>query len=292
MTKVTKAVIPCGGMGTRFLPVTKALPKELLPVVDTPVLAYIVDEAVKSGITDILIVLGRGKEMIRNYFTPSSELEEKLLAQGKEDQVKILKRINEGVEISFAYQLEPKGNADAIYQAKSFTGDEAFALAWGDDLIINDTPVMSQLATAYEKYGKMILGVQRYDGDDIVKYGVAKISESFGRAHKCVSIVEKPSLSEIPNLSRLTSLGRYVLDARIYKEIENLKPGRGGELQISDALNSLCHTDGVYAYEFEGKRYDMGDKLGSAIATVELGLNHPEIADGFKAYLKEFVKTL
>lgn len=292
MTKITKAVIPCGGLGTRFLPITKAVPKEILPITDTPVLAYIVDEAVRSGITDVLIVLGKGKETIREYFTPSRELEDKLLSTGKDEQVKLLKKINEGVNITFTYQLEPKGSADAVYQAKSFTGDEPFCLAWGDDLIVSDPPVMSQLMSAYEQYQTTILGVQNFEGDDIVKYGVAKISESHGRAHKCVSIVEKPALSDIPSLSRLTSLGRYVLDKNVYGAIENTKAERGGELQITDTLNDMCQTTGVYAYEFIGKRYDMGDKLGSLIATVEFGLKNAEFGDRFKAYLKEFVKGL
>ena len=221
MQKVSKAVIPCGGLGTRFLPITKAVPKEILPIIDTPVLGYIVEEAVQSGITDILIVLGKNKEAIKQYFTPSSELEDKLLKAGKEEYVQLLKRITEKCEIHFTYQKEPKGSADAVYQAKSFTGKEPFCLAWGDDLIVNEQkPVMKQLIEAYEKYNTPILGVQHFDGDDIVKYGVARITESFGNAHLCAEIVEKPSLAEIPKLSRLTSLGRYVLDDRVYAEIE------------------------------------------------------------------------
>ncbi len=292
MTKITKAVIPCGGLGTRFLPITKAVPKEILPIIDTPVLGYIVDEAIQSGITDILIVLGKGKEAIREYFTPSPKIEEALEKSGKTEQLALVRKINQSASISFTYQTEPKGSADAVYQAKSFTGDEAFCLAWGDDLILNEPPVMGQLAAAYEKYQTTILGVQSFEGDDIVKYGVAKISESDGRAHKCEAIVEKPPLSAIPELSRLTSLGRYVLDGRVYGEIEKTAPGRGGELQLADTLNNMCATSGVYAYEFIGKRYDMGDKLGAAIATVELGLKNPELGDRFRAYLKELAKNL
>ena len=290
MNKITKAVLPCGGMGTRFLPITKAVPKEILPIIDTPVLGYIVDEAIESGITDVLIVLGKGKEAIRSYFSPSAELEDKLMASGKEDYAKLLKKIYSRANLTFTYQLEPKGSADAVLQAEKFTGDEAFCLAWGDDLIVNDPPVMGQLASAYEQYGTSILGVQYFGGDDIVKYGVAKISESYGRAHKCLGIVEKPALNEIP--SRLTSLGRYVLTPAVYDEIRNTKPGKGGELQLTDTLNAMCSGEGVYAYEFEGKRYDMGDKFGSATAQVEFALRHPEFGERFKAYLKEFSKTL
>lgn len=290
MQKITKAVIPCGGMGTRFLPITKAVPKEILPIIDTPVLGYIVSEAVQSGITDILIVLGKGKDAIKSYFTPSPELEEKLIANGKADYARMLKSIYENANVSFTYQPTPKGSADAVYQAKNFTGDEAFCLAWGDDLIVNDPPVMGQLAKCYEQYGTSILGVQEFGGDDIVKYGVAKISESFGRAHKCSGIVEKPALSEIP--SRLTSLGRYVLTPSVYAEIERTKPGKGGELQLTDTLNAMCLSEGVYAYEFEGKRYDMGDKFGSSTAQVEFALKHPEFGARFREYIKELAKTL
>ncbi len=290
MSKITKAVLPCGGMGTRFLPITKAVPKEILPIIDTPVLAYIIDEAIESGITDILIVLGEGKEAIRNYFSPSPELEDKLMASGKVEYANLLKKIYSRANIHFTYQAQPRGSADAVLQAEKFTGNEAFCLAWGDDLIVNNPPVMGQLAGAYEKYGTSILGVQHFEGDDIVKYGVAKISESFGRAHKCQGIVEKPALSEIP--SRLTSLGRYVLTPAIYDEIRRTKPGAGGELQLTDSLNALCSTEGVYAYEFEGRRYDMGDKFGSATAQVEFALKNPEFGERFRAYLKEFTKTL
>lgn len=290
MTKITKAVIPCGGMGTRFLPITKAIPKEILPVIDTPVLGYIVDEAINSGITDILIVLGKSKETIREYFSFSSELEDKLLSQGKTEQAKMLKKISSSANIQFTYQERPRGSADAVYQAKSFTGNDPFCLAWGDDLIVSDIPVMEQLAKCYESYATPILGVQKVETDDIVKYGVAKISESYGRAHKCEAIVEKPALKDIP--SRLTSLGRYVLDGRVYGEIENTKVGANGELQLTDTLNNMCSSCGVYAYEFTGKRYDMGDKLGATIASVEFALKHPEIGDGFRKYLKEITKDL
>lgn len=282
--KITKAVIPCGGLGTRFLPITKAVPKEILPIVDTPVLSYIVDEAIDSGITDILIVINEQKEMIRRYFTPSYELEDKLIAAGKTEYLERLRRIYRRANVVFTYQPKPKGSGDAVLQAEKFTGDEPFALAWGDDLIVNDgDPVMGQLARAYEKYGASILGVQRVDTDDIVKYGVARVSADDGRGHKCEEIIEKPSLDNIP--SRLTSLGRYVIDRNIYDAIRSTELGKGNELQFTDALNSLCSTSGVWAYEFEGKRYDMGDKLGAMKATVEFALKNPELGDGFREYL-------
>ncbi|MBR2988516.1 MAG: UTP--glucose-1-phosphate uridylyltransferase [Clostridia bacterium] len=290
MKKISKAVIPCGGMGTRFLPITKAVPKEILPIVDTPVLSYIVDEAIDSGITDILIVINAHKEMIKEYFSPNPVLEDMLVKSGKEEYAKKLQSIYSRANITFAYQDKPLGSAHAVLQAEKFTGDEPFALAWGDDLIVGDDPVMGQLARAYEKYGSTILGVQPVLSDDIVKYGVAKISSSEGRAHKCEAIIEKPALSEIP--SRLTSLGRYILDKRVYDEIRITKPGKGGELQLTDTLNAMCSTCGVYAYEFIGKRYDMGDKFGALQATVELGLKSEEYGEKLRNYLIEFAKTL
>ena len=290
MTEITKAVIPCGGMGTRFLPITKAVPKEILPIVDTPVLGYIVNEAIDGGMTDILIVINRHKEMIREYFTPNPELEDKLSTCGKDEYVKMLKSIYSRADISFVYQEKPLGSGDAVYRAKSFTGDEPFCLAWGDDLITGDEPVMGQLAAAYEKLGCPILGVQRFDGDDIVKYGVAEISGSDGRAHKCSGIVEKPALDAIP--SRYASLGRYVLDRRVYDEIERTPVGKGGEYQLTDTLNLMCGTCGVYAYEFIGKRYDMGDKLGATTATVEFALKNPEFGERFREYLKGLATKL
>ena len=290
MSKITKAVIPCGGMGTRFLPITKAVPKEILPIVDTPVLGYIVNEAIDGGMTDILIVINSHKEMIREYFSPNPELEDKLVSCGKTEYASMLKSIYSRANISFAYPEKPLGSGDAVYKAKGFTGNDPFCLAWGDDLIVGDEPVMGQLAAAYDELGCPILGVQRFDGDDIVKYGVAAVYESRGRAHKCSGIVEKPPLDKLP--SRYASLGRYVLDARVYDEIERTPVGKGGEYQLTDTLNQMCGTCGVYAYEFIGKRYDMGDKLGATTATVEFALKSPEFGSRFKAYLKELVEKL
>lgn len=290
MKKITKAVVPCGGMGTRFLPITKAVPKEILPVVDTPVLGYIVDEAVKSGITDVLIVLGKNKEAIREYFSPSTELEEKLRAAGKDDYADLVKRVYSAANVTFTYQSAPRGNGDAVYCARSFTGDEPFCLAWGDDLIAGETPVMGQLAEAYYRYGAQIIGVQEFPGEDIVKYGVAKIAESEGRAHKCLGIVEKPALKDAP--SRYGALGRYALDGRVYGALENTLPGKGGEIQLTDALNSMCAGGGVYAYEFEGKRYDMGDKFGAVTATVEFALASAETGDKMKKYILDLAASI
>lgn len=287
MTTITKAVIPCGGMGTRFLPITKAVPKEILPIIDTPVLSYIVEEAIDSGITDIMIVLGRGKNAIKQYFTPSPELEDNLAAAGKTDLLEIVKKTYTRANIVFATQEKPLGSGDAVMKARKFTGKEPFALAWGDDLICSERPVMSQLIEAYDRTGKNVLGVQTMETDDIVKYGVAEVGERDGRIYDCLSIVEKPPLSALP--SRLAALGRYLLTADIYDRVAELKPGAGGELQFTDALNSQCKLGRVCAYDFVGRRYDMGDKFGSVQATVELGLKSPEFGAKLREYLTQLV---
>ena len=288
MNKITKAVIPCGGMGTRFLPITKTLPKEMLPVIDTPVLSYIVEEAALSGITDILIIINEKKKDIKKYFSPDPELEDALLAAGKTTYLQRLKNIYSMANISFAYQPKPLGSGDAVMRAKSFTGDEAFCLSWGDDLIEAAPPVMKQLIGAFEKTGCPIVGVQRMDGDDIVKYGVAKVSESSGKLHRLEGIVEKPPITELP--SRLASLGRYVLTPAVYDSLGKITPGLGGELQFTDALKLMCPD--VYAYEFDGKRYDMGDKFGSMQAITEFALKNEEIGEAYRKYLKKLAETL
>ncbi len=290
MKKITKAVIPCAGMGTRFMPITKVFPKELLPIIDTPVLSYIIDEAAESGIEDVLLVISPLKEDIRKYFTPNAELEDKLHAAGKDDVVKLLRNVYAKVNITFAYQYSPLGNGDAVYRAKPFTGDEPFCLAWGDDLIYAAKPVMGQLIGAYEKYDASIIGGQYIESDDIVKYGVADIKKSDGRAHLLRGIIEKPALSELT--SRIASLGRYVIKPEVYAAIENTPKGRGGEIQISDALNACCKEGAVYAYEFEGRRYDMGDKFGSITAQTEFALKNPEFGDKYREYIKELASRL
>jgi len=293
MKKITKAVIPCGGMGTRFLPITKAVPKEILPIIDTPVLAYIVGEAIESGISDIMIVLGQGKDSIRNYFTPNPKLEDALLSAGKKEELELVKRITNRANIVFATQAEPKGSGDAVMYAKSFTGGDAFCLAWGDDLIYSPkNPVMGQLITAHAKTGGAVLGVQHWAGDDITKYGVADVTPAAVIAseakqsgiYKCRGIIEKPPLEKVPP-SRLAALGRYVLTADIYETIQKT-PVSGRELGLTDALNIMAKNGGVYAYDFEGTRYDMGDKLGSLKATVEFGLRNTEYGKEFAEYIK------
>ena len=288
--KVTKAVIPCGGLGTRFLPITKAVPKEILPIIDTPALAYIVGEAVDSGITDILIVLGKGKTAIKKYFTPCPALEDTLVAAGKTELWEIVKRATSMANITFVRQEKPLGSGDAVRRAKSFVGRAPFALAWGDDVIYAKTPVLSQLIGAYAQTGTSILGVQEMLTDDIIKDGVVKEGRAEGRLHECLAVVEKPPLDKLPG--RLASLGRYVLTEEVFSELSKLKTGVGGEYQFTDAVDALAQKGRLYAYEFEGRRYDMGDKFGAAQATVEYALRSEEFGEKMRNYLKDLAKTL
>lgn len=291
---ITKAVIPCGGMGTRFLPITKAVAKEILPVIDTPVLGHIVNEAINSGITDILIVLGKGKEAIKNYFTPNDELEKKLRDGGKDEFADILVNISKGARITFEVQQEPLGSGDAVLYAEKFADGESFVLAWGDDLMYADAPVMSQLMGAYDKYQSTILGVQTVLTDDIVKYGVADIGgvaeNAADRTYKCNGIVEKPTIDKIP--SRLCALGRYVLTSEIFDVIRKTPTGVGGELQLTDSLNIMALGGDVYVHDFVGKRYDMGDKFGALCASIDYGVRDKVFGQKLKDFLKEYVKTL
>lgn len=288
MTKITKAVIPCGGMGTRFMPITKAVPKEILPIIDTPVLAHIVNEAVDSGVTDILLILGPGKEAIRDYFSPNPRLEEAL--QNKPELLACIKNTYSRANIVFGSQPVPKGTADAVYRARSFTGDEPFCLAYGDDVIYTDgRPVMGQLIDCYDTFGKTVLGVQYVEGDEIAMYGTAKIGQSFGRAHECLGMVEKAPVDQIP--SRYASLGRFVLSPEVYAEIERTPTGKNEEYQLTDTLNAMCMGPGVMIYDFVGRRYDMGDKFGAVTATIEYALRSPEYGDKLRAYLKELIPT-
>lgn len=288
MQQVTKLVIPCGGMGTRFFPITKAVPKEILPIIDTPVLSYIIEEAVESGITDIMLILGPGKEAIRDYFSPNPRLEENL--KDKPELIKMLRNTYARANIVFGSQPVPKGTADAVYRAKGFTGDQPFCLAYGDDVIYNaGQPVMGQLIDCYERYNKSVLGVQYVAGDDIVMYGTAKVGAQEGRAYRCLGMVEKAPLDRIP--SRLASLGRFVLTSDVYDEIEKTPAGKNGEFQLTDTLNRMCERDAVYCYDFEGKRYDMGSKFGAMTAIVEYALRSP-FGPQMKEYIKQLAKTL
>lgn len=278
--KIRKAIIPCGGLGTRFLPVTKCIAKEILPVIDTPVLAYIVNEMIDSGIEEILIILGKGKDAIKEYFTPNPALELKL--KNKPELLQTVKDINKNVDIRFTYQASPRGSGDAVMCAKSFTANEPFCMSNGDDLIVSDIPATKQLIDAYNANRGVILGVQQVRSDETDKYGIIKPRKTDGKTILCDGIVEKPK-SDPPSL--YAALGRYVLTPEIYEYISRLDV-TANEIGLTDAICDMMKDGSVYAYEFDGRRYDMGDKFGALTATVDFALKRPEFSERFKQYLK------
>lgn len=282
--KITKAVIPAAGFGTRILPSTKSIPKEMFPVVDKPAIHYIVEEAVKSGITDILIITNRGKEAIENYFDVSPELERLLLKTGKEKILEEISAISKMANIYFVRQKETKGLGHAISCAKSFVGSEPFAVLSGDDIIKSKTPVCAQLISAYEEFGKCVVAAHEMPKEEIHKYGSLKVENIKDNLFMCTDMVEKPQQSQV--LSLYSILGRYILLPEIFDILEKTLPGAGGEIQLTDALKVIAHKKGVIMVDFEGKRYDMGNKFGAMQAAVEFALEHPEIKEDFKNYLK------
>lgn len=282
--KIKKAVIPAAGLGTRFLPATKAQPKEMLPIVDKPTIQYIIEEAVASGIEEILIITGRNKKCIEDHFDKSVELELELEKSGKQEMLKLAREISDMVDIHYIRQKEPKGLGHAISCAKTFVGNEPFAVLLGDDLVYNDEkPCLKQLIDCYNEYNTSILGVQTVDEKDVDKYGIIKGIHIEGRVHKVRGLVEKPAVEEAP--SNIAILGRYIITPQIFGILEETKPGRCGEIQLTDALSKLIGEEAIYAYEFEGIRYDVGDKLGFLKATIEYALRREDLRDGFMEYL-------
>lgn len=287
--KIRKAVIPAAGLGTRFLPVTKAQPKEMLPIVDKPTIQYIIEEAVASGIEEILIITGRNKKCIEDHFDKSVELELELEKSGKKEMLKLVREISDMVDIHYIRQKEPRGLGHAISCAKTFVGNEPFAVLLGDDLVYNEEkPCLKQLMDCYNEYNTSILGVQTVDAKDVDKYGIIKGIHIEGRVHKVRGLVEKPAVEEAP--SNIAILGRYIITPQIFKILEETKPGRGGEIQLTDALSKLINEEAIYAYEFEGTRYDVGDKLGFLKATVEYALRREDLRDEFMKYLNSLKK--
>ena len=286
--QVHKAVIPAAGLSTRLLPATKAQPKEMLPIVDKPAIQYIVEEAIKSGIEDILIVTGRGKRAIEDHFDKSYELEEELKKKGKIDLLEIVQDISNLVNIHYIRQKEPKGLGHAIYCTKTFIGDEPFAVLLGDDIIDSEEPCLKQMLKVYEKYQGTIIGVQPVPDDDICKYGIIDGIEVSERVYKVNDLVEKPEKDKAP--SNIAILGRYIISPRIFEFLENAKPGKNGEIQLTDALKKLAEVENVYAYNFIGDRYDVGNKMGYLKAMVELALKRDDLKDEFLAYLKDIIR--
>ncbi|GIM30233.1 UTP--glucose-1-phosphate uridylyltransferase [Clostridium polyendosporum] len=282
--KVKKAIIPAAGLGTRFLPATKAQPKEMLPIVDKPTIQYIIEEAVASGIEEILIITGRNKKCIEDHFDKSVELEMELEKSGKSELLEIVRDISGLVDIHYIRQKEPKGLGHAIYCAKTFVGNEPFAVLLGDDVVYNnEQPCLKQLIDCYNEYKTTILGVQEVAQENVNKYGIVNGIHIEDKVYKVKDLVEKPSVEEAP--SNVAILGRYIITPKIFEVLENTKPGKGGEIQLTDALTTLIKDEAMYAYSFEGQRYDVGDKLGFLQATVEYALRRDDLRSNFIEYL-------
>lgn len=281
--RVKKAVIPAAGLGTRFLPATKAQPKEMLPIVDKPTLQYIIEEVVDSGIEEILIITGRNKTSIENHFDRSIELELELEKKGKMDLLREVRRISDMVNIHYIRQKEPLGLGHAIYCAKSFIGNEPFAVLLGDDIVFSKKPCLKQMIEVYNEYKTTILGVQEVPKDEVDKYGIVLGKLIENRVYKVKDLIEKPNVENAP--SNIAILGRYIIRPEIFNILEHTKPGKNGEIQLTDALRDLTKYEAIYAYNFEGRRYDVGDKLGFLEATVEYALRNEELRKEFLDYL-------
>ncbi len=289
--KIKKAIIPAAGLGTRVLPASKAIPKEMLNIVDKPAIQYIVEEAFNSGIEDVLIITNRGKGAIEDHFDHSIELEQRLA--GDESKKSIYDDVtacsNFG-NIYFIRQKETKGLGHAVLCAKNFVGDEPFAILYGDDVIISDEPVTKQLCDAYEKYGKGVVGVKEVPEKYVSKYCSLKVDKLEGNCYECTDMIEKPKPEQI--MSNFSILGRVIMPPEIFDILENTPLGVGNELQLTDAMKTLAQTKGVVAVDYNGTRYDMGNKFGILKANIEVGLKHPDTKDELKAFIKEISKEL
>ena len=291
MKKIRRAVIPAAGFGTRFLPATKATPKEMLPIVDKPTIQYIVEEALESGIEDILIISGHAKRAIEDHFDAAPALEAELKAKGKMEQLAQVQQIAD-INIHYIRQKYMRGLGDAILCAKGFMGDEPFAVLLGDDVVYNpERPALRQLIDVYEKTGSSVLGCQKVAPEQVSSYGiVAGTEEADPRLMRVTDMVEKPALEEAP--SRLAVLGRYIITPQIFGLLEHTAPGKGGEVQLTDALCALAAQETVYAYDFQGIRYDLGSKLGFLKATIDFALRRKDLQGPVKAYIKELAEKI
>lgn len=282
--KVRKAVIPAAGLGTRFLPATKAQPKEMLPIVDKPTIQYIIEEAVDSGIEEILIITGRNKEYIENHFDKSIELEMQLERSGKLKELDIVRKISSMADIHYIRQKEPKGLGDVVSCAKSFVGNEPFAVMLGDDVIDSEVPCLKQLMNCFNEYKTSILGVQKVNENDVMKYGIIKGLYIKENVYKVKVLIEKPTIDEA--LSNIAILGRYIITPQIFEVLNNVKPGKNGEIQLTDALQQLISIEAMYACEFVGNRYDVGDNLGLLQANIEFALKRGDLREKLVKYIK------
>ncbi|CAH1209905.1 MULTISPECIES: UTP--glucose-1-phosphate uridylyltransferase GalU [unclassified Paenibacillus] len=282
---IKKAVIPAAGLGTRFLPATKAQPKEMLPIVDKPAIQYIVEEAVQAGIESIIIVTGRNKKSIEDHFDKSVELEYSLFAKGKKALLEEVKAISELADIHFIRQKEPLGLGHAIGCARQFVGDEPFAVLLGDDIMVSDPPALAQMIHLYERTGKQIVGVGEVRAEDVSKYGIIASDGAADRVHQVNDLVEKPSIAEAP--SRTAVMGRYILKPSIFPILDQLERGAGGEYQLTDALKKVSYNGDLLALELEGRRYDIGDQFGYIQAILEIGLMRRDLQPMLKPYLQQ-----
>lgn len=287
MKKVRKAIIPAAGLGTRFLPATKAMPKEMLPIVDKPTIQYIVEEAIASGIEDIIIVTGKGKRAIEDHFDNAFELEQNLIQKGKYDLLEKVKEPSK-VDIHYIRQKEPKGLGHAVWCARNFIGDEPFAVLLGDDIVQAETPCLKQLIDQYEQTLSSVIGVQKVPDNETHRYGIIDPLEQHGRRYQVRQFVEKPAPGTAP--SNLAIMGRYILTPKIFLFLEKQEAGAGGEIQLTDAIQKLNEIQRVFAYEFEGKRYDVGEKIGFIKTTIEFALQHEELKEDLIQFMEQVLK--
>ncbi|MDH2362462.1 UTP--glucose-1-phosphate uridylyltransferase GalU [Priestia megaterium] len=287
MSKVKKAIIPAAGLGTRFLPATKAMPKEMLPIVDKPTIQYIIEEAIESGIEDIIIVTGKGKRAIEDHFDNAPELEQNLV---EKEKFELLEKVRQSanVEIHYIRQKEPKGLGHAVWCARKFIGDEPFAVLLGDDIVQADTPCLRQLMNQYDETLSSVIGVQTVPENETNRYGIVDPISSNGRRYQVDTFVEKPALGTAP--SNLAIMGRYIFTPEIFKFLEQQEVGTGGEIQLTDAIQKLNEIQRVFAYDFEGKRYDVGEKLGFIQTSLEFALQHEDLREDLLTFMDELLQ--
>ncbi|AIE61373.1 UTP--glucose-1-phosphate uridylyltransferase GalU [Bacillus methanolicus] len=285
---IKKAVIPAAGLGTRFLPATKAQPKEMLPIVDKPTIQYIIEEAVQSGIEDIIIVTGRNKRAIEDHFDKSVELELLLKKTGKNDMLEIVENISNMVDIHYVRQKEPLGLGHAVLCAKKFIGKEPFAVLLGDDIVDSEVPALRQMIDQFNEVQSSILGCNEVPLSEVNKYGIVDFSDQQGELYKVNSLVEKPPVEKAP--STLAIVGRYILTPAIFDMLEQVKPDKKGEIQLTDAIDSLLEKESIYSYIIKGNRYDVGDKFGFLQASIDFALKRPDLKDKLEAYIKQIIQ--
>jgi len=282
---IKKAVIPAAGLGTRFLPATKAQPKEMLPIVDKPTIQYIIEEAVQSGIEDIIIVTGRSKRAIEDHFDKSVELEMLLERTGKHEMLEVVENISNLVDIHYVRQKEPLGLGHAVLCAKKFIGNEPFAVLLGDDIVDSEVPALKQMIDQYNHVQSSILGCNEVPRSEVDKYGIVNYSEKMGELFKVDSLVEKPAIEEAPSTQAI--VGRYILSPAIFELLEQVEPDKKGEIQLTDAIDQLLGRESIYSYIIQGNRYDVGDKFGFLQASIDFALKRPELKDKLEAYIKQ-----